>query len=137
MNASGRPIRIVYLEDDVGTATLVQALLRREGLLFRLERVEDEAGFVDALQLGAPDAILADFNLPAMTGWRALELRQERCPATPFIFLSGAFDENAEVTARQLGATGLLRKDDLMRLPSVVRQVLGADLSPDGKSPPA
>lgn len=134
MNASGRPIRIVYLEDDVGTATLVQALLRREGILFRLERVEDEAGFVDALQLGAPDAILADFNLPTMTGWRALELRRERCPATPFIFVSGAFDENVEATARQLGATALLLKDDLMRLPSVVRQALGSALSTDGKS---
>jgi two-component system NtrC family sensor kinase len=102
MNALGRPIRIVYLEDDVGAAALVQALLRRECNLLRLERVEDEAGFVNALQLGAPDAILADFNLPTMTGWRALELRQERCPTTPFIFVSGAFEENAEATARHL-----------------------------------
>ena len=118
------PLRIVYLEDDPGACELVEALLKADQLEHTLEWVEDESGFQAALQPHPPDLILADFNLPTMTGLRALELKQELCPTVPFIFVSGALGESVAIAALKQGATDFLLKDALARLPSTVRRAL-------------
>jgi PAS domain S-box-containing protein len=88
--------------------------------------VETEADFLAALRPPRqPDLILADFNLPSMDGLRALELKQVHCPATPFIFVSGALGEDIAIDALKHGATDFVLKDAIARLPSAVTRALG------------
>ncbi|MBC8096957.1 MAG: PAS domain-containing protein [Akkermansiaceae bacterium] len=123
LNASRQPIRIVYLEDDPGACALVRAMFVEDGLNCTLDCVEDEPAFVIALQ-PPPDLILADFNLPTMAGLRALELKENLCPTTPFIFVSGSIGEAVAINALKHGVTDFVLKDSLARLPSTVRRAL-------------
>ena len=119
--------------------TLVQSLLEDDGLAYALELVEDETAFISAVQRLTPDLILARFDLPAMAGLRALELREQFCPTAPLIFVSGAIEERVAIDALMRGATDFVLEESLARLPAAVRRALhGAhqrsmDLAADGE----
>jgi PAS domain S-box-containing protein len=68
------------------------------------------------LEEGGFDLILCDFSLPSFDGFSAFALAQERCPAIPFIFLSGAIGEEVAVKALKMGVTDIVSKDHLARL---------------------
>jgi len=68
------------------------------------------------------------------TGWRALELLNERGLEIPFIFVSGTIGEETAVRAMKHGAADYLFKDRLARLGQAVVSV-GSE-SPAGGAPP-
>jgi CheY-like chemotaxis protein len=119
---SMRPLQILSLEDDPQDAELIQALLEPEEFDFVLTRASTRAGFVDALDRGELDLILADYTLPSFDGLSALKMALERCPDVPFIFVSGTLGEEVAIEALKIGATDYVLKTRLSRLvPSVHR----------------
>src|SRR6266851_7271203 len=72
--AMSRPLRVLYLEDDIVDAELVRDTLELDGFVCDLTRVETESGFCAALQQGGFDVILADYALPSFNGLPALEI---------------------------------------------------------------
>ena len=119
---SMRPLQILSLEDDPQDAELIQALLEPEEFDFVLTRASTRAGFVDALDRGEFDLILADYTLPSFDGLSALKMALERCPDVPFIFVSGTLGEEVAIEALKIGATDYVLKTRLSRLvPSVHR----------------
>jgi PAS domain S-box-containing protein len=118
------PLRIVYLEDDLGAYELVRALLAADGIEANVEHVDDAAGYRRALTPLPPDLVLSDFNLPDIDGLAALALKKELCPAVPFIFVSGALGEETAVDALRNGAIDFVLKGSLARLASSVRRAL-------------
>ena len=79
------------------------------------------AEFLDALEGGGFDLILADYKLPSFDGLSALKLAQSARPDLPFIFVSG-FGEEIAIEALTSGATDYILKTRLSRLvPSVQR----------------
>jgi CheY-like chemotaxis protein len=117
-----RPLQILSLEDDPQDAELIQALLEPEEFDFVLTRASTRAGFVDALDRGELDLILADYTLPSFDGLSALKMALERCPDVPFIFVSGTLGEEVAIEALKIGATDYVLKTRLSRLvPSVHR----------------
>ena len=119
-----QPVRLVWIEDDPGECAFLQTLLENDGLACTLERVEDETAFIRAVQSLAPDLILARFDLPAMAGLRALDLREQFCPTTPLIFVSGAPGERVAIDALKRGAADFVLKESVARLPAAVRGAL-------------
>src|SRR5262249_53482225 len=90
--------------------------------LCQVTRVDTQAEFFAALEHGSFDLILADHTLPAFDGLSALKLTLERCPAVPFLFVSGTLDEEVAIEALKSGATDYILKERLARLvPSVHR----------------
>jgi two-component system, cell cycle sensor histidine kinase and response regulator CckA len=85
--------------------------------------VENQAGFVAALDPGL-DVILADFNLPAFSVWRALELLKARGMRVPLIVVSGSIGEDTAVQVLHAGAADYLLKDRLARLGQAVQRVI-------------
>ena len=81
--------RILYLENDIADAKLVQDTLERNGIVCDVTRVDTESRFVAALQQGGFDVILADYTLPSFDGLSALRLARQQKPDLPFIFVSG------------------------------------------------
>jgi PAS domain S-box-containing protein len=119
---SMRPLQILSLEDDPQDAELIQALLEPEDFDFVLTRASTRADFVDALDRGQFDLILADYTLPSFDGLSALKMALERCPDVPFIFVSGTLGEEVAIEALKIGATDYVLKTRLSRLvPSVHR----------------
>ncbi|MBL9204489.1 MAG: response regulator [Opitutaceae bacterium] len=123
MSTSPR-LRLVYLEDDESAFDLVRSLLNAEGFDCELVHVDHEEDYRAALHPEAPDAILSDFNLPTIDGMTALEIRHQLCPATPFIFVSGALGEAAAIDLLKAGVTDFVLKDALPRLIPSIRRCL-------------
>jgi two-component system sensor histidine kinase UhpB len=120
----GRALRILILEDLSTDAELMAYELRQGGIKFTLRRAEDKAGFIQALEDYRPDLILSDFHLPDFDGLSALALAREKCPETPFIFVSGAMGEEVAIDSLKQGATDYVLKDHLARLGSAVDRAL-------------
>lgn len=121
------PLRILYLEDDLKDAELVQAALEGEGISCQITRVETEHEFMDSLQQGETDLILADYTLPSFDGISALKIAKELHPEMPFIFVSGTLGEEVAIEALKMGATDYVFKTRLSRIvPSVQRALLEA-----------
>ena len=100
---SGRPLRVLILEDRPEDADLALHELRRAGYELNWRRVEDEAGFKANLDPEL-DLVLADYHQPQFDAIRALKIMQEMGLDISFVIVSGAIGEDLAVAAVRLGA---------------------------------
>jgi C4-dicarboxylate-specific signal transduction histidine kinase len=121
MNA---PLRILYLENDLADAELVQETLEADGIASELARVEAEGEFRAALRRGGFDLILADYTLPAFDGVSALRIVRQQLADVPFIFVSGTLGEEVAIGALQMGATDYVFKTRLSRLVPAIHRAM-------------
>jgi two-component system cell cycle sensor histidine kinase/response regulator CckA len=120
---ANRPLRVLILEDRVADAELTVRQLEKAGYAPEWSRVETEAGFLAALDSDL-DVILADFDMPAFSALRALELINARSIRVPVIVVSGTIGEDTAVQVLQKGAADYLLKDRLARLGDAVQRVI-------------
>jgi signal transduction histidine kinase len=123
---SGRPLRVLHIEDSELDHELTLAHLRRGGLEVQTLRVDSEAAFRAALQHDW-DVILSDFNLPGFSGLIALEILKESGKLVPFIIVSGEIGEDTAVEAMRNGASDYLLKNNLARLAPAVEHAIEAN----------
>jgi len=110
------------LEDDEADAELTKFALRKGGVSFSVVRVETRADYLKELENHRPSLILSDYSLPGFNGHDALAIAQERCPETPFIFVTGTMGEEVAIETLKSGATDYVLKTRLSRLmPAVTR----------------
>lgn len=112
------------LEDDEADAELTQFALRKGGLSFSLARVGTKDDYVRHLEQHPPALILSDYSLPGFNGHDALHLALERCPETPFIFVTGTMGEEVAIETLKSGATDYVLKTRLSRLMPAVSRAL-------------
>lgn len=123
-----KDIHILMLEDDVADAELTKFALRKGGLNFSLERVDTRDDYLEALDSRPPALILSDYSLPGFNGHDALHLALEKCPETPFIFVTGTMGEEVAIETLKSGATDYVLKTRLSRLlPAVTRALREAE----------
>ena len=118
------PLRILYLEDDLRDAELVQETLASDGIELHVTRVENETDFIGSLEQGGFDLILADYTLPSFDGLSALKIAQQNWPHMPLIFVSGTLGEETAIEALKFGATDYVFKTRLSRIVPSVRRAL-------------
>lgn len=116
--------RILYIEDDLVTATLVRELLDREGYIVDLASNGKE-GFTK-IKRGRCDIVIIDYRLPDMDGLQILKkIEKLKLPA---IMVTAVGDERIAVEAMKLGVDDYLIKDTtsdyFTLLPSVIKRVL-------------
>ncbi|HYP16148.1 MAG TPA: PAS domain S-box protein [Opitutus sp.] len=117
-------MRVLHLEDSAPDAELVAARLAAECPDCTIQHAASREQFEAALDDGAFDLILSDYTLQNFDGLSALEIARERCPAKPFIFLSGTIGEERAIEALRRGATDYVIKDRPSRLVPAIRQAL-------------
>lgn len=110
------PLRILHLEDNPTDAELVRRNLIEGGLNVEISRVFTPSTYTAALEEGRFDLILSDYTLPGFDGGSALTLARQKCPQTPFIFVSGTLGEEAAIQSLKNGATNYVLKDRIARL---------------------
>jgi signal transduction histidine kinase len=117
-----KEIHILMLEDNSADAELTQYALRKGGLSFSLARVESREDYIEQLEEHPPSLILSDYSLPGFDGRAALEIAMEKCPETPFIFVTGTMGEEVAIETLKSGAIDYVLKSRLSRLmPAVAR----------------
>ncbi len=118
-----QPIRVLVVEDLPDDAELMILQLRGEGFEPDWQRVEDEGGFLSALDQTV-DLILADYTLPKFSGLQALALLKERGLDIPLIIVSGTIGEEIAVEAIKVGAYDYVLKEKMKRLGACARNAL-------------
>ena len=117
------PLKLLLVEDQTFDAELIIRHLEQAGYEPIWQRVENQAQFLAALDPRL-DVILADFNLPAFSVYRALELLKERDVRVPLIVVSGSIQEDTAIQVLHSGAADYLLKDRLARLGQAVQRVM-------------
>lgn len=112
------------VEDSVADALLIEYSLRRAGISFDARRVETREDYIREIRQSQPDLILSDHGLPTFDGYSALEIAQEICPRTPFIFVTGSGDQAMMNEMLDSGATDFVFKNRLGDLVSALRRAL-------------
>lgn len=124
--------RILYMEDDAGTARLLEKRLRRQGFVVEVA-TNGELG-LEAFSSGTFDALAIDQSMPVMDGLDVIrELAERRMPLPPIVMVTGAGNESLAVEAMKLGASDYIVKDIdggwMALLPAVLNQaILGHQL---------
>ncbi len=117
-------VRILILEDVSSDAELMEDILRKAGIDFVRQCVDDRASFLESLARFLPNIILSDYSLPGFDGSAAMQAARELAPEVPFIFVTGAVGEEFAVELLKSGATDIVLKDRLSRLPLCVKRAL-------------
>ena len=120
------PIRILYMEDDRGTARRVQKRLEQAGYIVDLA-YDGEDGLA-MYAAGAYDIVAVDHAMPVREGLEVIRILASRGPLPPTIMVTGVGDEAVAVEAMKLGAGDYIVKDVdggfLELLPAVIERAL-------------
>ena len=117
-------VHALLLEDSAIDAELLERHLLRAGGHFDLWRASGRQSFMEAMEQGGFDIILADYSLPDFDGLTALKIAKSRYPDVPFIFVSGVVGEEFATDALKQGAVDYVLKRNLMRLSAAVDRAL-------------
>lgn len=119
-----RPLRILFLEDDLADLELCLRALKRAKLDFHCDPALNLHEFEKKLCAEAYDVILADYQFAGWTGMDALELLRQQGKDIPFILVTGALGEENAVECIKEGVDDYILKDRLTRLPSAICRAL-------------
>lgn len=117
-------LNILILEDDPNDADMMLETLKRAGHEISPDICDSFQRYEKALTSRGFDLIIADYRLPDINGLEALQMAEEICPQTPFIFVTGTIGEELAAETVLQGANGFVLKHNLERLPSVVESAL-------------
>src|SRR5258706_3759305 len=117
-------LRLLHLEDNPDDVELLRVKLSKEWPECHALVVAKQADFLQALNQGEFDVILADYRIPGFGGLAALALAREHHPEIPFIFISGVMGEDVAVEALKMGAADYVLKDRLALLGAAIPRAL-------------
>ena len=117
-------LNVLALEDSESDFVLTKEQLIAAGYTLSIARVETEIEYTASLRTNPYDIILADFKLPGFDAFGALRVRNEICPETPFICVSGSIGEETAIELLKSGAVDYVIKDRQERLPFAIGRAL-------------
>jgi len=117
-------IRLLMVEDIPADAELVKHELNKSGMQFDIRIVELQKEYINQIKSFDPELILSDYNLPMFDGMKALRLREELAPYTPFILVTGTNNEETAVECMKAGADDYILKDNLTRLGEAIKSAM-------------
>jgi len=81
----------------------------------------DGSAAVAAFEAHQPDWAILDLAMPVLGGFEALKQIRRLSPAARVVIVTNHCDQSYRDRAHQLGATHFLSKEDLLRLPELLR----------------
>jgi CheY-like chemotaxis protein len=120
-------IKILLLEDQKIDQELTTRAVRKVAPNAVFILADSQREFMEKVKDNTPDLIISDYQLPDWNGLEAMLYSRQHFPGVPFIFLTGALNDEEKVAEMILkGASGYVLKDRFSELPakleSVVRQ---------------
>ncbi len=113
-------LKILLLEDSIEDAGLITWAIKKSGIRFDVERVDNREDYISRIRNFDPDIILSDHTLPQFNSMEALKICKKEAPITPFILVTGSVSEEFAVESLNEGADDYLLKGNLTRLPSAI-----------------
>lgn len=119
-------INLLLIEDSDDDKVLITEFLKGAGFDVNYEVVVDEQGMRGALSHDLWDVIVCDHYLPGFSSFRALEILHESGKEVPLLVVSGVIDDRIAIDSLNAGAFDYVMKDNLIRLPSAIRNAITA-----------
>jgi DNA-binding NarL/FixJ family response regulator len=116
-------LRILLLEDDPRDAERIIHALQSAAPDSTVKQVDTRSEFVRTLDEFAPDVILSDHAVADFHVLEAFRLAQSRAPGSPFILVSGQFEQRA-AECLQVGAADFVPKAEMARLGPAIATAL-------------
>ncbi len=110
MDDPGGTIRVLLVDDDADLATMAATYLQREDDRFVAETAIGAEAALDRLDDGV-DCVVADYEMPDVTGIELLEAVREEYPDLPFVLYTGKGSEEIASDAIAAGVTDYLQKE--------------------------
>lgn len=127
MNASSSAIRVLVADDDPIVRSIVGRLLRRQPGLELVGEAVDGAETVARCRELHPDLLLLDLLMPQVRGLDALRELTAGDTGVRVIVLCASIGKRQIVQALNLGARGVLLKQDVARLGACIQAVMDGD----------
>jgi two-component system chemotaxis response regulator CheY len=110
-NPSNKSLRFLIVDDQVGTRSLVKAVLSQGGYT-NVRSCGNGLEALTELQAGDVDIVVCDWNMPRMNGIELLrQMRKNNATnAIPFVMLTAQQEQNEVVMAVAYGATDYIIK---------------------------
>lgn len=118
-------LKVLILEDMPADAKIMERGVSKVNENYEVRIVKSHDDFEHQLVHFQPHLILADYWVPGFDGKEALAMAREYVPDTPFVFVTGTLDDE-ELAAQTIlsGASEFVLKNNLERLPQVIRSLL-------------
>ncbi|MCA9051877.1 MAG: response regulator, partial [Planctomycetaceae bacterium] len=117
-------LRVLLIDDGAEDEPMIRRQLSRDGHAAFIQRVNNRADFLKALNEGEWDIVIADYHLPQFSAMEALALLRKVEADLPFILISGTIGEEVAVEAIKAGADDYLLKQNPVRLASAVLRAI-------------
>ncbi len=102
-------IRVLHVDDEPGFLALTKRYLEDRGR-FRVDTVTTAAEGLARVRDGDYDVVVADYQMPVMTGLQFLRTLRENSNPIPFIIFTGRGREEVAIEALNSGANHYLQK---------------------------
>ena len=117
-------IKILLVEDQADDMNLIRQELKASEINYVSEVVQTENEYRNAIKISIPDLILSEYSLTSFDGLEAFNIREQICPDTPFIFVTGSLGEDRSIEYSKNGATDYVNKKSLFTLETKVKRAL-------------
>jgi len=123
------PIKLLLLCDSAQRSEKILSLLCEAEFTPLVKQIEDEKDYLTYLN-SQVEIIIADYQHLKLDIFQARQILREKELDIPFIVINGADNALEAVNCIKAGATDYLSKNELQRLPTLVKQVLYISKSP-------
>ena len=120
-------IDVLHVDDDPSVLDLTEAYLERELGSVSVTSVAEPSAALDALDEGAFDCVVSDYDMPGTDGLELFESVSADRPRLPFVLYTGKGSEEIASRALNAGVTGYFQKggpEQLRRLANRVEQAV-------------
>jgi class 3 adenylate cyclase len=104
-----QPVRLLYIEDDAGLATLVKKDMERRGWV--VELAHDGIAGLARLAQGGIDVVALDHYMAGQDGLTTLAEMRKMLQPPPVVYVTGTDDSKVAVAALKAGAADYVFKD--------------------------
>jgi PAS domain S-box-containing protein len=115
---------LLVIEDRLSDFELLQQQLERQGVSASCRRVDSMEELEAALDQGAWDAVLTDYNIPGMAFRDTVARLRARRPELPIVLVSGYMGEDQAVMLLEAGASDFVMKYRPARLGATIRRAV-------------
>ena len=103
------PVRVLYIDDDLGLARLVEKALKQHGCI--VENAQNGEAGLERLKQGGIDLVALDHHMPGQEGLEVLSRICAMPEHPPVIYVTGSDDSRVAVAALKAGAIDYVWKD--------------------------
>ncbi len=123
-NVANRKLSILLIEDSRANAESALTELSSAGFEVSADLVDTLEDVTSHLAAKSYDVALAEYHLPGWVGTDALQAVWQYHADLPFILITGPLGDYNAAECLKLGVTDIVSRDQLARLPFVIRRAL-------------